>query len=192
MPTWNWSRSLIPVRPPVKPRDFSIIQYTSLDPLPLECTQFYNQIEAYRILTYKELREHINDRFVVTSAEKRFHDSERLGRLLLKLPLLAELDKRVIEEIFFVGLIGRSIDCFLLQWFQRLFLRLGSVQIDKIIPCILKMSAASSTSPSPALQIKGETSEQSQQPQRQSLDSLPSSWKEPIQHPPVFILFFRH
>jgi hypothetical protein len=60
------------------------------------------------------LREHINDRFVATSADKRLHDSERLGRLLLKLPLLAELDKRVIEEIFFVGLIGKLVICVLI------------------------------------------------------------------------------
>lgn len=114
-PTWSWSRSSIPRQSRVKPRDFSNSNVTSPDHLRLECAPYHNQIEAYRVLTYKELREQINDRFVATSADKRLHDSERLGRLLLKLPLLAELDKSVIEEIFFVGLIGRwSIDCVLI------------------------------------------------------------------------------
>jgi hypothetical protein len=36
-------------------------------------------------------------------------DSERLGRILIRLPLLAELDTNIIEEIFFVGLIGRIL-----------------------------------------------------------------------------------
>jgi len=76
----------------------------------LECILSYDQIDAYRILTYKELRDHVNDRIISTSYEEYCSDNERLGRLLLKLPLLAELDTNIVEEIFFVGLIGRIFD----------------------------------------------------------------------------------
>ena len=50
------------------------------------------------MLIYKEFREHIDDP----------GDSERLGRILLKLPLLSQINTNIIEEIFFVGLIGSS------------------------------------------------------------------------------------
>jgi hypothetical protein len=59
------------------------------------------------MLAYKELREHINERMVSSIDDEYGGDSERLGRILIKLPLLAELDTSIIEEIFFVGLIGR-------------------------------------------------------------------------------------
>ncbi len=70
--------------------------------MKLECISSYDQIDAYRILTYKELRDYI----ISPMCEEYCGDSERLGRLLLKLPLLAEIDTNIIEEIFFVGLIG--------------------------------------------------------------------------------------
>ena len=73
----------------------------------VECISSYDQIDAYRMLTYKELHDCINDRNLSTSYEDYSSDSERLGRLLLKLPSLAELDISIIEEIFFVGLIGK-------------------------------------------------------------------------------------
>ncbi|CAF1640892.1 unnamed protein product, partial [Adineta ricciae] len=122
-----------------------------------ECISSYDQIDAYRMLTYKELHDYINDRNLSTSYEDYSSDSERLGRLLLKLPSLAELDTSIIEEIFFVGLIG-------------------SVQIHKIIPCILKMSVTSSSSLSkqslsPPL-IKSEKSEQPSQQQSLISSSL--------------------
>ncbi len=66
----------------------------------------YDQIDAYRTLAYKELRDHIDERIISTSYEEYCGDSERLGRLLLRLPSIAEFDTNVIEEIFFVGLIG--------------------------------------------------------------------------------------
>jgi len=75
--------------------------------IKLECISSYDQIDAYRMLAYKELREHINERIISSTDEEYYGDSERLGRILLKLPLLAELDTNIIEEIFFVGLIGR-------------------------------------------------------------------------------------
>ncbi|CAF2572971.1 unnamed protein product [Rotaria sp. Silwood2] len=115
----------------------------------------YDQIDAYRTLTYKELHDYINDRLISTSYEEYCGDSERLGRLLLKLPSLAELDTSIIEELFFVGLI---------------------VQIHKIIPCILKMDVASSSSKrTPSPMIKCERSEQLQQQQQQQQQSLVSS-----------------
>jgi hypothetical protein len=52
----------------------------------------------------------VNDRIISTSYEEYCSDNERLGRLLLKLPLLAELDTNIVEEIFFVGLIGRIFE----------------------------------------------------------------------------------
>lgn len=53
------------------------------------------------MLTYKEFQEYLNDRFPSSS-----YDEFRLGRLLFKLSSLAEFDTNIIEEIFFVGLIG--------------------------------------------------------------------------------------
>ncbi|CAF0792736.1 unnamed protein product [Didymodactylos carnosus] len=73
------------------------------------------KIQAYQILTYKEFREYLN--------KTCMNDLERLGRLLLKIPTLKCLQISIIEEIFFVGLIG-------------------NVQIDSIIPCILKMNSS--------------------------------------------------
>ncbi|UJR21521.1 hypothetical protein I4U23_024606 [Adineta vaga] len=89
----------------------------------IECIRVHDQIDAYRILTYKELHDYLHDHLVATS-----YDECRLGRILLKLSSLAEFNTNIIEEIFFVGLIG-------------------SVQIHKIIPCILKMNVASSSPP---------------------------------------------
>ncbi|CAF4708242.1 unnamed protein product, partial [Rotaria socialis] len=111
-----------------------------------ECSQTYDQIDAYRTLTYKELHDYINDRLVSTSYDEYCGDSERLGRLLLRLPSLSDLDTSIIEELFFVGLIG-------------------SVQINKIIPCILKMDVTSSSkqASSSAHMMKYERNEQSQQ-----------------------------
>jgi len=82
--------------------------------IKLECISSYDQIDAYRILTYKELRDHINEQIISPNYEDYSGDSERLGRLLLKLPLLSELDTSIVEEIFFVGLIGRILFFFLI------------------------------------------------------------------------------
>ena len=82
------------------------ISYSPLMHRVLEGVSACDQVEAYRMLAYKELNEYMNDRMVSTSQEKYTEDSERLGRLLLQLPFLAELDTDVVEEIFFVGLIG--------------------------------------------------------------------------------------
>lgn len=68
----------------------------------LDCIRSSDQIEAYRMLTYKEFHEYFNDRFLTAS-----YDEFRLGRLLLKSVSLAEFDTNIIEEIFFVGLIGK-------------------------------------------------------------------------------------
>lgn len=53
------------------------------------------------MLSYKELHDYLNDR-VMSSCFDEF----RLGRILLKLSSLSEFDTSIIEEIFFVGLIG--------------------------------------------------------------------------------------
>lgn len=75
----------------------------------VELVSFCDQIDAYRILAYKELRDHINERMSSGNYDEFIGDSERLGRILLKLPFLAEIDTNIIEEIFFVGLIGSTI-----------------------------------------------------------------------------------
>lgn len=63
----------------------------------------YDQIDAYRMLTYKELQEHLSSS----------QDEYRLGRLLFKLSTLAEIDTNIIEEIFFAGLIGKKTKTFI-------------------------------------------------------------------------------
>lgn len=90
-------------------------------------------------------------------------DKERLGRLLLKLSLLADLNTNSIEEIFFVGLIGMDIrfvlNCIInLSNSWSLERNLGSVKIHKIIPCILKMNVQSSPISIPST-VKHETNE---------------------------------
>ena len=87
----------------------------------LECMRVYDQIDAYRILSYKELQDYFNDRLVSTS-----FDECRIGRILLKLSSLPEFDTNIIEEIFFVGLIGKLIFTFIFYhcvrfWFISLF-----------------------------------------------------------------------
>lgn len=78
------------------------------------------------MLTYKEFKDYTHDRYVSsTSYDEYLGDSERLGRLLLKLPSLAEVETQIIEEIFFVGLIGKEklsfINSILLHEFDVLF-----------------------------------------------------------------------
>lgn len=108
--------------------------------LNLEFSQSYDQIEAYRMLSYKELSDSYNDRLLSKS-----YDELRLGRILMKLTSLAETDTNVIEEIFFVGLIGMFV-LYYIRTFYSFFYYLfkGSVQISKIIPCILTMNVSSS------------------------------------------------
>jgi hypothetical protein len=68
----------------------------------LECVRSFDQINAYRMLTYKELHDYLNDRLLSSTSCDEF----RLGRLLFKLSSLSEFNTNIIEEIFFVGLIG--------------------------------------------------------------------------------------
>lgn len=77
--------------------------------IKLESLGSYDQIDAYRILSYKELRDCINDQIRTINYEEICGDNERLGRILLRLPSLAEIDINIIEEIFFVGLIGKFL-----------------------------------------------------------------------------------
>lgn len=90
----------------------------------LDCASSYDQIDAYRILTYKELGDYINEQIRSGNDEEFCGDRERLGRLLLKLPLLAEIDTNIIEDIFFVGLIGMIlflVECFVIFFFSNRF-----------------------------------------------------------------------
>lgn len=77
------------------------------------------QIQKFRSKALNEFREY----------EERIYleDPERLTNLLLKLPAIRGMDGSVTEELFFAGLIG-------------------NVQIDSIIPYILRMETAEYTS----------------------------------------------
>ncbi|XP_064078740.1 orphan steroid hormone receptor 2-like isoform X2 [Macrobrachium nipponense] len=71
-----------------------------------------NQIERLQERAAQELRHHVEDAYAETP--------ERFTKLLLKLPPLRALHPQVMEELFFAGLIG-------------------NVQIDSVIPYIMKM-----------------------------------------------------
>ncbi|KAK8407128.1 hypothetical protein O3P69_002033 [Scylla paramamosain] len=71
-----------------------------------------SQIERLQERAAQELRLHVDDAYPDTP--------ERFTRLLLKLPTLKALQPQVMEELFFAGLIG-------------------NVQIDSVIPYIMKM-----------------------------------------------------
>ncbi|CAL4087456.1 unnamed protein product [Meganyctiphanes norvegica] len=71
-----------------------------------------SQIEKLQERAAQELRHHIEDTYP--------DQPERFSKLLLKLPTLRALQPQVMEELFFAGLIG-------------------NVQIDSVIPYIMKM-----------------------------------------------------
>ncbi|RVE71637.1 hypothetical protein OJAV_G00053850 [Oryzias javanicus] len=72
------------------------------------------QIEVFQEKAYTELQDYITRTYP--------EDSYRLSKLLLRLPALRLISAAVTEELFFAGLIG-------------------NVQIDSIIPYILKMES---------------------------------------------------
>ncbi|VEN55554.1 unnamed protein product [Callosobruchus maculatus] len=76
------------------------------------------QLEMFQEKSFQALRTHVTG----NTAE----DSDRFPRLLLRLPPLRGLDSAILEELFFAGLIGQ-------------------VQIDSVIPYILKMGSSIST-----------------------------------------------
>ncbi|MGH0160637.1 UNVERIFIED_CONTAM: hypothetical protein FKN15_039578 [Acipenser sinensis] len=73
------------------------------------------QIEKFQEKAYMELQEYVTRTYP--------EDTYRLSRLLLRLPALRLMSAAITEELFFAGLIG-------------------NVQIDSIIPYILKMETA--------------------------------------------------
>ncbi|XP_056001229.1 orphan steroid hormone receptor 2-like isoform X2 [Ostrea edulis] len=73
------------------------------------------QIERVQERAQRELANHVR--------QTQPSNPDRLGKLLLRLPALHSLSPNVMEELFFAGLIG-------------------SVQIDSIIPYILRMETA--------------------------------------------------
>ncbi|KAL6106509.1 nr2c1 [Pungitius sinensis] len=72
------------------------------------------QIERFQEKAYMELQDYVTSSYP--------EDSYRLSKLLLRLPALRLISAAVTEELFFAGLIG-------------------NVQIDSIIPYILKMES---------------------------------------------------
>nr|CAD7462867.1 unnamed protein product [Timema tahoe] len=70
------------------------------------------QVEKFQEKAFQELRTYVSQTFP--------EDRDRFPRLLLRLPLLRALQAHVMEELFFAGLIG-------------------NVQIDSVIPYILRM-----------------------------------------------------
>ena len=73
------------------------------------------QIEKFQEKSHHELQD-----FVIQTYPDQ---TDRLGKLLLRLPALRLLSPNIMEELFFAGLIG-------------------NVQIDSIIPYILRMETA--------------------------------------------------
>lgn len=73
------------------------------------------QVEKFQEKAYHELRSYISQTFP--------DNCDRFPKLLLRLPALRSLQSSVTEELFFAGLIG-------------------NVQIDSIIPYILKMDSS--------------------------------------------------
>jgi len=72
------------------------------------------QVEKFQEKAFQELRSYVSQTFP--------EDRDRFPRLLLRLPPLRALQPQVMEELFFAGLIG-------------------NVQIDSVIPYILRMGA---------------------------------------------------
>ncbi|KAK7862800.1 hypothetical protein R5R35_004153 [Gryllus longicercus] len=72
------------------------------------------QVEKFQEKAFQELREYISQTFP--------EDRDRFPRLLLRLPPLRALQPKIMEELFFAGLIG-------------------NVQIDSVIPYILRMES---------------------------------------------------
>ena len=72
------------------------------------------QVEKFQEKAFQELRSYVSQAFP--------EDRDRFPRLLLRLPPLRALQPQVMEELFFAGLIG-------------------NVQIDSVIPYILRMGA---------------------------------------------------
>ena len=74
------------------------------------------QVERFQLRCCEELREHL---------EQTYGDGymDRYTKLMLRLPALRNLNPIIMEELFFAGLIG-------------------NVQIDSIIPYILRMETA--------------------------------------------------
>jgi hypothetical protein len=70
------------------------------------------QVEKFQEKAFQELRSYVTQTFP--------EDRDRFPRLLLRLPPLRALQPQVMEELFFAGLIG-------------------NVQIDSVIPYILRM-----------------------------------------------------
>lgn len=73
------------------------------------------QIEKFQERVQKEFQQYLQ--------ESHPNSPERLSKLLLRLPPLQSLQASIMEELFFAGLIG-------------------NVQIDSIIPYILRMETA--------------------------------------------------
>lgn len=76
------------------------------------------QIEKFQEKSFQGLRTYVHNSFP--------EDIDRFPRLLLRLPPLRALEPQVLEELFFAGLIGQ-------------------VQIDSVIPYILRMGSSQGT-----------------------------------------------
>lgn len=98
-------------------------------------TAHHKQVERFQLRCCQELREYL---------EQNYGDAamDRYSKFLLRLPTLRSLEPIIMEELFFAGLIG-------------------NVQIDSIIPYILRMETAEysshmgtlDSSPSPTTSI---------------------------------------
>jgi hypothetical protein len=80
--------------------------------------QSSRQVERLQKKSFQELRAYLGQ----TSTASDEEEEDRFGMLLLRIPPLKALNPQVMEELFFAGLIG-------------------NVQIDSVIPYILRMEA---------------------------------------------------
>jgi hypothetical protein len=101
-----------------------------------------DKIRAFQILALKELKN--------LTVQTHVQDSERANRLYMSLLQLKEFDTKLVEEFFFSGLIG-------------------SIQIDSIIPCIVRMNSSS------ASESKNNESNSSSEPSSQQYHEIPRS-----------------
>ncbi|KAK9718859.1 Ligand-binding domain of nuclear hormone receptor [Popillia japonica] len=91
------------------------------------------QVEKMQEKSFQALRTYTNQSFP--------DDTDRFPRLLLRLPPLRALEPQILEELFFAGL-------------------LGQVQIDSVIPYILRMGSSSSMNNFNTRQVKSEQMDQ--------------------------------
>ncbi|CAH0561881.1 unnamed protein product [Brassicogethes aeneus] len=95
-------------------KEYAYLKAIALFSVELPDVVLRKQLERFQEKSFQSLRNYVN----VNSPD----DSDRFPRLLLRLPPLRALEPSILEELFFAALIGK-------------------VQIDSVIPYILRMGS---------------------------------------------------